>query len=346
MTAMRCYDGHYGDAYPGDLDGRTWSFTHGKDGLGKTTVNDDASLIVGQQEGGPLYLMRTSKQPKYCQPFQSGTGSQRVLVLDANAVQSLYPIENNALPGYSYTRIGAGMLDAASLAGKQTAILNMLCDASGYFSKAQGDAIVQWVSAGHKLLIVDSDACGKSSYAFLPYAFTRSNHGANGASGDRLIVVEPDALGTTDKDDAAHFFDPQVFINHVFTGWKWRKDILTRLPHVVRRTGNGYVSQCYDGARSDWVSCTSSKLANRLSVQYRIANQQDSRAAVQRASFMTSSAFGARRTSADRRQDYRTRLRNAESGAAASLPSGLRLTAPTSRRGKPLCFSSSRPKST
>ena len=72
---------------------------------------------------------------------------------------------------------------------------------------------MQWVSAGHKLLIVDSDVCGKSSYAFLPYAFTTSNPGANGASGDRLIVVEPDALGTTDKNDAAHYFDPQAFIN-------------------------------------------------------------------------------------------------------------------------------------
>ena len=135
MTAMRCYDGHYGDAYPGDFDGRTWTFAHGKDGIGRATVNDDASLIVGQQEGSPLYLLRTSKQPKYCEPFQSGTGSQGVLVLDSNAAQSLYPVQDNSLPGYAYTRIGAGMFDAASLAGKQTAILNMLCDASTIFPR-------------------------------------------------------------------------------------------------------------------------------------------------------------------------------------------------------------------
>ncbi|HTX59049.1 MAG TPA: OmpA family protein [Verrucomicrobiae bacterium] len=213
MTATECADGRYGDSYPGTLSGRTWSFGHGSDAGDSAIVNDDASLIVGSQSGSPFYLLRSSAQPKDCEPITSGTGNTAVLVLDSDSPQGLYPVDDNRLPGYAYSRVDASMLDADSLAGKSMAIMNMLCDASAYVSKGQTDGLLQWVSAGHKLLVVDSDECEKSSYAFLPYAFTTSNPGAHGAAGSRLIVVESDALGTTDRNDAAHFFDPQLFIN-------------------------------------------------------------------------------------------------------------------------------------
>jgi outer membrane protein OmpA-like peptidoglycan-associated protein len=215
MTGTRCFDGRASDGYPGQLDGRVWTFRADTE-PGRAVVNDDASMIVGSEGGNPIYLLRSSKQPKFCEPITSGSGAHQALVLDSSATAALYPAENNDTPfqGYTYHRMNAAMLTPDDLAGKDIAILNALCDASKYLSKGQTDALLQWVGAGHKLLIVDSDVCSNSVYDFLPYAFKTSNPGAQGASGDRLIIVENDALGTSDKDDAAHFFDPKTFINN------------------------------------------------------------------------------------------------------------------------------------
>jgi outer membrane protein OmpA-like peptidoglycan-associated protein len=217
MTATRCFDGHTGDAYPGTLDGRTWTFRNVDDPTkpNHAIVNEDASLIVGDDTGTPMYLLRSTKLPKFCEPALSGSGARHAIVLDSSGAASIYPVDDqpNAVTGYAYERINAGMLDPDALAGKDLAILNMLCDASAYLSKPQGDALLQWVAAGHKLLIVDSDGCSKSRYDFLPYPFTTSNPGAQGAAGDRLIIVENDALGTSDKSDTSHYFDPKTFIN-------------------------------------------------------------------------------------------------------------------------------------
>jgi outer membrane protein OmpA-like peptidoglycan-associated protein len=215
LTAVRCFDGHIGDTYPGTLDGRTWTFNDGGNPA-RVIVNDDASLIVGDDNDTPFYLMRTTKQPKYCMPSvsvtESGSGPHHLLVLDANSPVSIWPIDKNALPGYSYERMPAGFLDAAALDGKDTLALNGLCIASQYIGKPQGDAIVQWVNAGHKLLIYDADECSKSSYDFLPYPFLTSNPGARGAKGSNLILVESNELGSSDKSDAAHYFDPKAWV--------------------------------------------------------------------------------------------------------------------------------------
>ena len=212
MSGARCFDGHVGDPYPGTFDGRVWSFTDGASTL-QAVVNDETSLIVVNRGNAPLYLARVDKKPKYCLPITTGSGPHHVLVLDDASIHGLWPIEDTALPGYTYTRIYAPMLDRSMLAGQDMAILNGMCDPTPYMSKPQTDALLQWVQAGHKLLIYDADMCQKSAYAFLPYPFTTSNPGAKGASGDRLIVVESDALGTTDAHDA-HFFDPAKFINN------------------------------------------------------------------------------------------------------------------------------------
>jgi outer membrane protein OmpA-like peptidoglycan-associated protein len=207
MTAARCFDGHYGDAYPGSLDGRVWTFTDGTTPA-RAVVNDDASAIVGVVGQEPFYLVRTTKQPKYCVPLESGSGPHGVLVLDSSSAPGVWPFDDpKQLPGYAYHRIQAGMLEPAALAGQEIAILNGLCNASTYLAAGQGAGLLDWVAAGHKLLIYDSDMCDKSVYSFIPYQFTTSNPGAQGAAGKRLIVVENDALGSSDKTDAAHYLD-------------------------------------------------------------------------------------------------------------------------------------------
>lgn len=216
LTGVRCFDGHYGDAYPGAFDGRYWTFADNNTSRGRLTVNDDASLMVGvNTDDGPLYLQRTSAQPKFCVPQSSGSGTHHVLVLDNPGSVGFWPIDENSLGGYSYDRMDLAMLDAGALSGHDLAVLNMVCFPNQYLAPEQESALVQWIAAGHKLLIVDSDECSpKTDYSFLPYPFVTSNPGAQGASGDRLIIVENDALGTSDKNDTGHFFDPKVFLNN------------------------------------------------------------------------------------------------------------------------------------
>lgn len=216
LTGVRCFDGHYGNAYPGEFDGRYWDFADNNTSRGRLVVNDDASLIVGNNtDGGPLYLQRVNVQPKYCVPQSSGSGAHHVLVLDNAGSVGFWPIDENSLPGYSYDRMNLAMLDSAALTGHDLAVLNMVCFPGQFLAPEQESALVQWVAAGHKLLIIDSDECSpKTDYSFLPYPFITSNPGAQGASGDRLIIVENDALGTADKNDTPHFFDPKVFLNN------------------------------------------------------------------------------------------------------------------------------------
>jgi outer membrane protein OmpA-like peptidoglycan-associated protein len=214
INGEQCFDGHLGDAYPGTLDGRTWRWQR-TDGSGSYIVNDEGTMLVGFANGGPTYWVRTAKRPKFCVPQVAGTGRTNVLVLDGGGSPTQYPTSGDAVkdaPAFRFTHLGAGMVDASQLAGASTVILNGVCNADDVLAPAQNDAIARWVENGHKLLIYDADMCGKPThYSLLPYPFNSNNPGAQGAKGDRLILVEDDSLGTSDKTDKAHFFDPLVY---------------------------------------------------------------------------------------------------------------------------------------
>jgi len=213
INGERCFDGHLGEAFPGTFAGRTWTWKR-SDLAGRYVVNDEGTVLIGI-DGNPTYWVRTPKRPKYCVSQTAGTGRSNVLILDTNGSYSQYPTSVDYLkdvPAMRFTRLGAGLVDDTQLASASTLILNGLCNADDIFAPAQNDAIAQWVQNGHKLLIYDSDMCDKPThYSLLPYPFTSNNPGAHGAKGDRLILVEDDSLGTSDKTDKAHFFDPAVW---------------------------------------------------------------------------------------------------------------------------------------
>jgi len=214
INGEQCYDGHLGESYPGTLNGRTWQWQR-SDGTGSYTANDDGSMLVGFRNGSPTYWLRTSKRPKYCAPQVAGSGRSGVLVLDGASSPAQYPTAGDAVkdaPAFRFTHIGAATVDASQLASASTVILNGLCNADDVLVPAQNAAIARWVESGHKLVIYDADMCGKPThYSLLPYPFNSNNPGAQGAKGDRLILVEDDSLGTSDKTDKAHFFDPLVY---------------------------------------------------------------------------------------------------------------------------------------
>lgn len=211
-----CFDGHLGDSYPGTRNGRVWTWASGER-KGAFITNDDGRMLVGTTGDSATYWVRTDKQPKYCVPQVVGKGSANVLVLEHGSWYSLYPTQGDDAvkdaPRYRFTHIGASMLDQQLLSRASTLVFNGLCQSDTLFNAAQNQLISQWVAAGHKLLIYDADMCDKPThYSMLPYQFESDNPGAHGARGDRLILVEDDTLGTSDRSDKAHFFDPQEYV--------------------------------------------------------------------------------------------------------------------------------------
>jgi outer membrane protein OmpA-like peptidoglycan-associated protein len=213
INGEQCFDGHLGDSYPGTRTGRTWTWKSG-DNKGTFVANDEGTMLVAT-DGNGAYWIRSDKKPKFCEPQNVGNGHVNVVVLNSRNWPALFPVmqEDQAdVKGYRFEHLGASMVDQDLLNTASIVMLNGLCQADDLFNAAQDQLLQQWVSAGHKLLIYDSDMCDKPThYSMLPYQFQSDNPGAAGAKGDRLIQVEDDTLGTSDKSDKAHFFDPQVY---------------------------------------------------------------------------------------------------------------------------------------
>lgn len=213
INGMYCESGKTHTAFPGTLDGRTWnldSVTTASDGQSneRWIINDEGSVIAGAGE----VFSRVRTAPAYCSPRVVGKAANQILVLDQESSTAYYPADNSAsFAGYRFVRIGDAMLDDALLAASSTVVFDHLCNASDLDS-GQTAALMQWVAAGHKLIIEDADGCSKTDYHFLPYPFKTSNPGASGSAGKRLILVEDDSLGTAESSDATHFLDSKAYI--------------------------------------------------------------------------------------------------------------------------------------
>jgi outer membrane protein OmpA-like peptidoglycan-associated protein len=208
-----CRDNQPGDGLAGPFTGgRTW---HTKDPDEPLYVNDEGTMIVGQS----MYLIRTTDKPAFCAPTDGGgKGPHRVLVLHPQGLITRYPVGDDAkdVPGTSFTQLSAGLVDAAILNGYQTVMLDGVCKPDEWMSPAQLNDLIAWTQAGHKLLMYTADMCGNGSdFTWLPYPFTSSNPGARGAASQHLIEVENDALGSLEKTDKDHYFDPAPWAANV-----------------------------------------------------------------------------------------------------------------------------------
>jgi len=86
------------------------------------------------------------------------------------------------------------------------------CELKKQLTEADKRRLFAWVADGHKLVVYDSDRCGKRiantpDYSFFPIPFEVDGPGARGASSDWVKIVEKSSLGTSDRRDTAHFFD-------------------------------------------------------------------------------------------------------------------------------------------
>jgi outer membrane protein OmpA-like peptidoglycan-associated protein len=221
LTATECSDRELRATFVGSFQGRTWVGVSGanKDVNGsviRASINDEGTIIVGDYPngGGPVYFLRTTVVPKFCAPRVTGTGLHHFLVLDQDRQGTFWPVDADPpLPGYQFSAIGAGMLDGTSLAGQEGVISRGMCNAPDIMGPEQIATLNSWVAAGHKL-ILGTTGCNdptRSDFSWLPYQATVPGPGP-GSSNASLIQVESDALGSNDRNDAAHFIDVTAYV--------------------------------------------------------------------------------------------------------------------------------------
>ncbi len=219
LTITQCSGNAMPATFVGQLDGRSWNAVQkGTSDANPDSyhmvINDDASIIAGRSgagDGSSFYFMRTTDKPAFCVPRVTGGGIHHFLVLDQNRQPSFYPVDADApLPAYTFTAIGAGMLDRNSFAGQEGVIARGVCY-MGYLTTPQQLALLQsWVAAGHKLVLAGTGCNDGAAFDWLTYPFASAGAGPDSATGT-LIQTENDALGTGDKNDAAHFVDVAAY---------------------------------------------------------------------------------------------------------------------------------------
>jgi outer membrane protein OmpA-like peptidoglycan-associated protein len=249
LTATECRSDRVVATYLGHLKGRTWDAVSAgnKDenaNEAHTVVNDEATIISGTDHfGGPIVFMRTNEKPPFCMPRVTGSGPHHVLVLDQDPIPEFYPADSTTpLPGYTFSAIGAGMLDADALKDKEAVITRGVCNIPELLSAEQIALLLQWTAAGHKLLL-GSGGCGEGSdFTWLPYPFRSAGSGPE-STHPGLIQVEDNALGTNDRNDVAHFVDVTAFVKNENNRLASANSITTTDPHwcghfFVSKTSN------------------------------------------------------------------------------------------------------------
>lgn len=197
-------------------------------------LNAEGNMIVGASPDGdnPYLLIRPAPGPDCTHGWKPVGSGQTVLVLTADGDFAGYPpaINPNAFPGYRFVPLSIAVFSSEALVGVDTVVLGYICNLGKMIAPWQAQGLVDFIQAGHKLIIDDADKCTSTDYSFLPYGFLTSNPGAKGKSGDNLILVEPNTLGNDTKaseqyvDVPAYASDPSNEIGDANT-------VTTQDPH-------------------------------------------------------------------------------------------------------------------
>lgn len=112
------------------------------------------------------------------------------------------------LGDFFFTAMHPADVSSAALTNFDTAVLNVasaaICCNLDTFTADQKTDIVAFVAGGKKLIIYDSE-CAPVDYSWLPFPFSTSNPGAQGAQGT-LTIVEENTLSSADLNDV-HYVD-------------------------------------------------------------------------------------------------------------------------------------------
>ncbi len=262
LTATECKADRVVASYVGQFHDRAWTATFAGNKDANPTaltgvMNDEGTILAGVHAGGnePVVFMRTSQRPAWCLARRTGTGAHHVLVLDQDPIPAFYPVDAAApLPGYTLEAIGAGMLDASALAGKDAVITRGVCKLPDVLAPQQIAQLLQWAAAGHKLILGAAGCNNGADFRWLPFPFSVAGPGPETHSAS-LIQIENDALGTNDKNDAEHFVDALAYVTNANTDLPGANAMTTADPHwcghffVAKPTNiNGFVqAYAFDG---------------------------------------------------------------------------------------------------
>ncbi len=178
---------------------------------GKAQVTGDGTLLSEYVDGRMRIAMR-AKAAAGCSERFIGHGAN-VLALIRDGHETSPEIDPTFIPGYRFDALPLFALDQRHLQAARFAILLGDCLASSDLLPAQQRLLLDWVAAGHKLIVHDADECGSSDYSFIPYAFKTVATGARGARGQVLALADPSALGAG-PSDRAHALDTQAYLHY------------------------------------------------------------------------------------------------------------------------------------
>jgi outer membrane protein OmpA-like peptidoglycan-associated protein len=178
-------------------------------GVGALQLAGNGNLLVGNDGNQPILAIRAKALPA-CGSSAAGSGpivAAFVRVLGEDAPE----IDPAAFPGFRFETHFAPTLEASQLRHARFALLDGDCSASSDLSPRRQKILLDWVGAGHKLVIRDADMCSRSDYTFVPYRFSTKATGALGRRGHVLEIADPSTLGAT-RGDPAHFLDAGAYL--------------------------------------------------------------------------------------------------------------------------------------
>lgn len=175
----------------------------------KLQIAGNGKLFAGRLEGRAILAMR-SKPDRGCSERVAGRGPT-VLALFRDGSETTAEIDPTVIPGYRFDALPLFVLDDRHLRSAQFAVLVGDCAAGTDLDPGQARLLLDWVAAGHKLIIHDADECSSSDYSFIPYRFVTVATGARGAKGQVLALADPSALGAG-PSDRAHALDTEAYL--------------------------------------------------------------------------------------------------------------------------------------
>ncbi len=202
FTLFRCRDRY--EPWQATLnDGRA------RAGAGVLQLAGNGNILVGNDGRQPILALRAKALPA-CGSSSTGNGqvvATFVRVLGENAPE----IDAASFRRLRFETHLSPLLTASQLQRASFAILDGDCSASTDLSPRRQRLLLDWVGAGHKLIIRDADMCSRSDYTFLPFRFSTKATGAMGERGHVLAIADPSTLGAT-RSDAAHFLDVDAYL--------------------------------------------------------------------------------------------------------------------------------------
>ena len=169
----------------------------------------DGNVLVGYAAGRFVLALR-AKSAAVCTSTVAGRG-RPVLALVRVLGEDAPELDPAVFPGYRIEQQLAPLFSAVQLQRANFAVLDSDCNAFSDISARRQQMLMQWVAAGHKLIVRDSDLCSKSDYSFVPFRFTTNATGAMGARGKVLAIADPSTLGSG-PSDPDHVLDVAAYL--------------------------------------------------------------------------------------------------------------------------------------